>query len=257
MVGIDLAGVPARSTGFCRLAGHRTEVDVLRSDEEIVRAALDARPSLVLIDAPLSLPRGRATIEDRSGPHFRECDRELQRLGIRFFPLTLGPMRTLTVRGMRLAARLRSAGLWVEEGYPGGSQDRLGLPRKGDGVPRLQRALRRLGLRGDLATRPLTHDELDAVTIAYVAREFLRGDGVRIGDPSEGTMVLPRAVAPRVGARDRDRIRLRRTPGARSGARVRSPPVRPRGRSRRSARGTDRRRARRRPPPPPPRTSRT
>ncbi len=135
MVGIDLAGVPARSTGFCRLAGHRTEVDVLRSDEEIVRAALDARPSLVLIDAPLSLPRGRATIEDRSGPHFRECDRELQRLGIRFFPLTLGPMRTLTVRGMGSQPVSARRGCGSRKGTRAVRRTGSDSPERGTGSP--------------------------------------------------------------------------------------------------------------------------
>ncbi len=150
-----------------------------------------ARPRITLIDAPLSLPRGRATIEDRSGPHFRECDRELRRLGIRFFPLTLGPMRILTVRGMNLATKLRSRGYWVEEGYPGGAQDLLGIPRKRAGTDVLQKALVKLGLKGDLVRRPLTHDELDAATLAWVARRFLEGTAHAIGDPTEGIMVLP------------------------------------------------------------------
>ena len=89
-----------------------------------------ARPGLVVIDAPLSLPRGRKTIEDRSGPHLRECDRELLRRKVPFFPLTLGPMRMLTVRGMRIARALSKRGFPVVEGYPGGAQDILGLPRK-------------------------------------------------------------------------------------------------------------------------------
>lgn len=165
-----------------------------------MRWATDLHPDLVLIDAPLSLPRGRATIEDRSGPHFRACDLELRRLGIRFFPLTLGPMRMLTSRGLRLADRLRSAGFRTEEGYPGAAQDLLGIARKQAGTARLQRALRRLGLGGDLLRRPLTHDELDAVTLAWVGRRFLQGEGRRIGDPGEGTMVLPAASA-RHGAR--------------------------------------------------------
>ncbi len=112
-------------------------------------------------------------------------------MGIRFFPLTLGPMRMLTERGMRLAAILRSRGLKVEEGYPGGAQDILGILRKQGGAAALQRALQGIGLRGDVARRPLTHDELDAATLAWVARQCLVGNGYSIGDPSEGVMVLP------------------------------------------------------------------
>ena len=193
VAGLDLAGSPARDSGFCVLTGPRqARASILHSDGEVLRVLAETRPLLTLVDAPLSLPRGRATIEDRSGPHFRECDRELRRLGIRFFPLTLGPMRMLTVRGMRLAGALRERGLTVEEGYPGGAQDLLGIPRKQEGAAPLQRALRRRGIEGDLAGGLLTHDELDAVTLAWVARLHLQGEAQTIGDPSEGIMVLPR-----------------------------------------------------------------
>ena len=157
------------------------------------------QPALLIIDAPLSLPRGRENIEDRSGPHLRACDRELLRRKIRFFPLTLGPMRMLTERGMRLAAEFRSAGFEVVEGYPGAAQDLLGIPRKGAGLAALRRGLRQLGLRGDLVRSALTHDELDAATIAWVGRRYLAGGALVIGDPHEGLMVLPRPSHRRTG----------------------------------------------------------
>jgi uncharacterized protein len=193
VVGLDLAGSPNRATGCCVFRGPRTlTASVLGDDASIEAAVLAAEPDLVVIDAPLSLPRGRRTIDDRSGPHFRECDRELRRLGIRFFPLTLGPMRMLTVRGMRLRARLESHGLRVFEGYPGGAQDLLGIPRKRAGVEALQARLRRRGLGGDLKGRSLTHDELDAVTLAWVGQLYRKGEAILVGDTSEGLMLLPR-----------------------------------------------------------------
>ena len=197
VVGLDLAGSPNRATGCCILRGPRSaKVSVLGDDRSIEAAVVDADPDLVVIDAPLSLPRGRRTIQDRSGPHFRECDRALRRLGIRFFPLTLGPMRMLTVRGMRLRARLESLGLRVVEGYPGGAQDLLGIPRKQAGVRRLQNRLLRLGLGGEVERRPMSHDELDAVTLAWVGHLYRSGRAMLVGDPSEGLMLLPRPRAP-------------------------------------------------------------
>ena len=202
VLGLDLAGAPHRSTGWCLLFGRRNaRVGVAHDDREILTLAAAARPRLIIIDAPLSLPRGRRTIEDRGGPHLRECDRELLRRHIRFFPLTLGPMRMLTVRGMRLACRLRRSGVPVVEGYPGAAQDLLGIPRKNDGVDRLARGLRGLGIAGDLVRRALSHDELDAVTIAWVGEEHLRGRSLVIGDPSEGQMVLPLPKPHRRGTR--------------------------------------------------------
>jgi len=169
----------------------RLRATVLHTDPEIIDLVERFAPELVVIDAPLSLPRGRRTIEDRSGPHLRACDRELLRLRLPFFPLTLGPMRMLTVRGMNLKTALSRRGFPALEGYPGGAQDLLGLPRKKAGAAILQRRLRSRGLGGDLERRPLTHDELDAVTIAWVGHSYLRGEGMLIGDPGEGLMLLP------------------------------------------------------------------
>ncbi len=192
MVGIDLAGSPSRSTGFCLLtSGKFTRTRVLGNDEEILRAVRQAAAPIVVIDAPLSLPRGRESLEKPGPPHLRECDRELQRMGIRFFPVTLGPMRLLTARGLRLRATLGAQGFRVFEGYPGGTQDILGWPRKSRGVERLQRALQRFGFRGDVARRALTHDELDAVCVAWTGRLLHTGRAREVGDPSEGTMLLP------------------------------------------------------------------
>jgi uncharacterized protein len=199
-----LAGSPARSTGFCFLGrGPRARTAILHSDEEILTATCEARPEVVSIDAPLSIPRGRTTIEDRSGPHLRAADRELLRLGIRFFPVTLGPMRMLTARGLRLRERLESEGLHPIESYPGAAQDLLGIPRKQNGMESLRRGLLRLGIRGDLERRDLSHDELDGVTCAVVGRAYLAGDFVAIGRPDEGLMILPsrRACAARYRAR--------------------------------------------------------
>ncbi|MFZ0890840.1 MAG: DUF429 domain-containing protein [Thermoplasmata archaeon] len=192
VLGLDLAGSPGRSTGSCLLEKNGSaRTSVVHSDEEILRLGDHPGLRLVTIDAPLSLPRGRSSIEDRMGPHFRECDRELRRLGIRFFPLTLGPMRMLTTRGMALAGKFRQRGLQTVEGYPGGAQDILSIPRKGAGVSQLQRRLIQLGLKGDLKRRPLTHDELDAATIAWVGWRYLQGTALVIGDPTEGVMILP------------------------------------------------------------------
>ena len=107
VVGVDLAGSPRRPTGVCVLRGMKAYTHVALTDEEILNSIDLARPNIVPIDAPLSLPNGRATIHDRSGEHFRDCDRELRKRGIRFFPITLGPMRML-LRNVALRSKNRS-----------------------------------------------------------------------------------------------------------------------------------------------------
>jgi hypothetical protein len=98
VVGIDLAGSRRRPTGVCLLRGLRAHTHIAFSDEDILNLVHQAQPDLVPIDAPLSLPKGRRTIHDRSGEHFRDCDRELQRrrigigVGVELpFPLLLAP----------------------------------------------------------------------------------------------------------------------------------------------------------------------
>jgi predicted nuclease with RNAse H fold len=192
VAGIDLAGSERRDTGFCIMDSKmRCQTEVLHTDDEILSRTFDAGPRVVSIDAPLFLPKGRKSLEVRGPPHFRECDKELLRMHIRFFPISLGPMRMLTARGMRLRSVFEARGLEVIESFPGAIQDLLKMPRKQAGLPLLTRALRNYGVAMGSAREALTGDELDAVTSALVGLLYLKGDYRAIGDPDEGLMILP------------------------------------------------------------------
>lgn len=186
VVGVDLAGSARRPTGICVLHGLRAETHLAFEDAEILMWVSQARPDLVPIDAPLSLPDGRTTIQDRSGGHFRDCDRELKRRGIRFFPVTLGPMRMLTERGMALKAKIEALGYRAVECYPGAAQDLWGIPRQHKDRTGLLAGLRKLGVKG--LPEDLTGDELDAATAALVGRWFLQGRGEVLGG-NEGIVI--------------------------------------------------------------------
>ena len=195
LVGVDLAGSPKRPTGLCIMnESKHVNVGIVLEDSNLVSGILQARPKLVAIDAPLALPRGRHCLAEhcRGKNHFRACDLELRKMGIRFFPITLGPMRMLTNRGIRIRRTLERAGLTVVETYPGAAQDLLGFPRRQHGMDRLQRALLAFGCSGDISARNLTGDELDAVTCALVAWLHCHGASMRIGDEKEIQMVLPK-----------------------------------------------------------------
>lgn len=179
IVGIDLAGSPKRPTGLCVLRDLTAETRVAFSDDEIVDFVTATRPTLIPIDAPLSLPKGRRTVHDRSGDHLRDCDRALLRLGIRFFPITLGPMRMLTERGLALKKHLVGMGYQSVECYPGAAQDLWKIPRQHKDRLGLLTGLRKLGLRG--LRKTATSDELDAATAALVGRWFLSGHGMMLG----------------------------------------------------------------------------
>ncbi|MEM2926642.1 MAG: DUF429 domain-containing protein [Candidatus Bathyarchaeia archaeon] len=190
VVGIDLAGVEGRETGFCILRGFEATIAILRSDEEILGEALRADPSIVAIDAPLCLPKGRPSLQIPGGPHLRKCDRDLQAMGIRFFPISLGPMRRLTERGMRLKEFMESRGLRVIEVYPGGAQDILGIPRAKVNLKGLRDGLEKLGIKN--LPEGLNPHELDAVTSAFVGKLYLEGAYLALGDPEEGLMIMPK-----------------------------------------------------------------
>lgn len=179
VVGIDLAGSPKRPTGLCVLRGLSAETHVVFSDDDILNFVDEACPALIPIDAPLSLPNGRLTIHDRAGEHLRECDRALLRRGIRFFPITLGPMRMLTDRGLALKCRLAAMGCRSVECFPGAAQDLWGIPRQHQDRAGLLLGLRKLGVRG--LKKTTTSDELDAATAALTGRWFLLGQGQMLG----------------------------------------------------------------------------
>lgn len=190
--GIDLAGVQKRPSGFCVVdtdSMHAT-TRLLYTDIDLVKAVEESNPAVVAIDAPLSIPKGRRSLEERSPIHLRECDRELLKRGIKFFPVTLGPMRKLTARGISLMEELRRQGFRVIEVYPGGAQDILGIPRKQRGLSQLRLALERLGVKG--LREGMSDHELDAVTSALVAKMYLEGNYTALGDPQEGLMIMPR-----------------------------------------------------------------
>jgi uncharacterized protein len=193
VVGLDLAGSERRDTGFCSLDERlNAETSVLHSDQEITERTFSLRPGVVSIDAPLFLPRGRKSLEQRGPPHLRACDRELLRMRIRFFPISLGPMRMLTERGMRLRRSFEGGGLKVIESFPGAVQDILGMPRKQKGIENLRRALMAYGINGDVEKPGISDDELDAISCAMVGKMYVEDDYLAIGDEDEGLMILPR-----------------------------------------------------------------
>jgi predicted nuclease with RNAse H fold len=194
VIGIDLAGSENRDTGFCALYEDMDTVCLrLRSDREIIRAVEVFGGRTIAVDAPLALPKGRPSLEVVGPPHFRVCDLQLREMGIPFFPITLGPMRLLTKRGMALKERLERMGLTVFETYPGAAQDILGIPRKRAGLERMRASMKGLGFRGDVVRKPtISGDELDAAICAYVAKLYLERDYLALGDPEEVLMILPR-----------------------------------------------------------------
>ncbi len=196
IVGIDLTGSERRATGWAMLQGGRAETKSIVTDEDLFEETVAAKPALVSIDSPLSVPEGwdRAQKQTISGaPIYRKCELALKRMGISVFWCLLPSMQALTMRGMRLAEKLRQQGLQVIESYPGAAQDILGIPRKGASLEELKWGLHRAGVNGRYLKNRVTHDEVDAITSALVGLFYLADDYIGLGTPAEDYLIVPRS----------------------------------------------------------------
>jgi len=103
-------------------------------------------------------------------------------------------MKGLTTRGMRLAKRLREAGVEVIESYPGAAQDLLGIPRKGASLEELKWGLARAGVTGPFLHGKVTHDEVDAITSALVGLFYMANDYIALGNAAENYLIVPKSL---------------------------------------------------------------
>ncbi|MGA2571760.1 MAG: ribonuclease H-like domain-containing protein [Terracidiphilus sp.] len=194
VVGIDLTGSERRATGWALLDRRDASTLSLRTDEEIIRETVEAKPDIVSIDSPLSLPEGVTDCNSiGDSPIYRKCELALKRMGISVFWCLLPTMKGLTQRGMRLAAEFRKRGLTVIESYPGAAQDLLGIPRKGASLEELKNGMGRIGIAGPYLTERVTHDEVDAITSALVGLFYLADDYIALGTPTEDYLIVPRS----------------------------------------------------------------
>jgi uncharacterized protein YprB with RNaseH-like and TPR domain/predicted nuclease with RNAse H fold len=196
VIGIDLTGSNARPSGWALVEGDLVVTGMLHTFDELVTATLAARPRLVSIDSPLSLPIGRHCTDDSCecrpvGGITRHCERELKRRGINVYPCLIQSMQALTLRGIELASVLRRHGIDVIESYPGAAQDIMRIPRKRASQEQLRAGLERFGLRGIRPAGLLTHDELDAVTSAAVGVFYLADLYEPLGNTDEQYLIIP------------------------------------------------------------------
>jgi len=181
VMGIDLTGSENRASGIATLKPDNFVATTRRKSDEAIESLVQAMaPDLVSIDSPLSLPEDPTKI-------YRNCELELKRRGIGVYWCLLPSMKALTMRGIKLASRLRESGYQVIESYPGAAQDILGIPRKNKGLKVLADALCNYGIWGDLDG---THDELDAIVAAIVGQLYLKGEYEALG-----CLILPRKVS--------------------------------------------------------------
>jgi uncharacterized protein YprB with RNaseH-like and TPR domain/predicted nuclease with RNAse H fold len=196
IVGIDLTGSERRATGWSMLQGSVAQTKSVITNDDLVRETVAAKPDIVSIDSPLSVPEGWDSAQKRlvdGVPIYRKCELALKRMGISVFWCLLPSMQSLTMRGMYLAEELRRHGLQVIESYPGAAQDILGIPRKGSSLEELKWGLNRAGISGRYLKDRVTHDEVDAITSALVGLFYLADDYIALGTPKEDYLIVPRS----------------------------------------------------------------
>jgi uncharacterized protein len=183
ILGIDLAGRNKNPTGICVLKNQKVVIKTLYTNSEIFEVIKKIKPHLIVIDAPLSLPKGRCCLEKDCecavGGHFRQSEREIRSYG-RVLPLTFRGMKLLALRGISLASRLREI-YNVLEAHPRTTQRILDIknPEK------------ELNEFFNWETSPSQH-ELDATLAALTGFLFQKKCHMSLGTPEEGIIIIPK-----------------------------------------------------------------
>jgi predicted nuclease with RNAse H fold len=224
VVGVDLAagrGVTAMAALRLTTAGPDTLTTLsllslthLADDEAILAEIARVAPSIIGIDAPLSLPapitaalRGSAP-PDGVSPYTRAAERDpmWSQLGVRPFPVSF--LAGLTFRAIPLAARLRAQqpAAQIIEVFPSATLAALGLA---SAEPPEQRHVRKTTPERRRATQatlaryiaglptppndaqPLDADSLDALLAALTCAAATLEASQALGDPAEGCIILP------------------------------------------------------------------
>lgn len=182
ILGIDLAGKEENPTGLCVLQNKQLFLKTLHKNLEILEMIEKIKPSLIAIDAPLSMPKGRCCLEQDCscaiGGHFRQAEREIRSYG-RLLPLTFGGMKMLTLRGIELSKVLKKD-YEVIETHPRTSQKILKIAD-------LKQFLNKYFY---LPSNANEH-ELDAALAALTGFLYIKECYLEIGDPEEGTIIIP------------------------------------------------------------------
>ena len=184
VIGIDLAGLSRNPTGWALLKDKTVKTRLLYTDNEILENTVRNHPTLIAIDAPLSLPK--------KGGFFRKTDKEIIRKGYRVLPPNFPAMKKLTLRAIRLNRLIEENTYKTIEVHPTSTRKALQMPLKD--WKTIQEILKNLGLKGELETRPLAPHEIDAVTAALTAVLHLKRQTEQIGDNEEVYIILPKKI---------------------------------------------------------------
>jgi len=180
VIGIDLAGTHKNLTGWALWRNKAVSACHLYSDSEIITNSTTQKPSLIAIDAPLSLP---------TKGMMRKADIQMHKLGYPVFPPRFRAMEKLTLRAIEISRKIIKAGFNIIEVHPTSTRKALKMPLKD--WDKVQKVFLSMGLEGDIRTRTLSPHELDAAIAALTGYLHLNGKTQSIGNAEEGYIVIP------------------------------------------------------------------
>ena len=167
ILGIDLAGKATNPTGICILKDDKIEFKTVYSDKQIQEISSKVKPDIIALDAPIM----------QGKPRIREADKILKKYGT--FPPSLSSMKSLTLRGSKLATQLKTY-YNVVEVFPTATAKILGIYSKD---------YRETAAKLDIKVK--NKHELDAYFCCLTAKLSLEGKTVKIGD-EEGKIIVPK-----------------------------------------------------------------
>ncbi|MDX2127587.1 MAG: DUF429 domain-containing protein [Chloroherpetonaceae bacterium] len=189
--GVDLSAKVDEITGVAAINSNRELVFVNQVKPDIaIRNYIDYhRPSIVAVDAPITLPCGKyGTYASR------KCDRDITSLGIPAFATSM--LAQLTFRAIAIRKTLPQRYELIEV-YPQATKVRLALSVAGKKSSEEVREFTQTRLARIIKNMPrpsnilLTDDELDAILSAYTAFLYQYKLTEGCGDPSEGLIHIP------------------------------------------------------------------
>ena len=204
-IGVDLTSAAKKPTACVALDWelHLIWFDFLFSDGQIIEAIERYHPSIVAIDAPLSLPNGLCCLEEScpcqslSSAKGRACERELSRRGIPcYYTTKKSIIKDMVYRAIALKDEITARGYQAIEVYPYAAKVRLfgrHIPKKitPEGIDFLKERLVALLPHPTPYLERFNHDLCDALLAAYNAYLYDKSEIESIGDPEEGAIFIP------------------------------------------------------------------
>jgi len=185
ILGIDLAGKEENPTGISIFDRYKMDLSTIYTDQDILKLIDELKPTVIVIDTPLSLPKGRCCLEKNSkcavGGHFRQAEKDIRQYG-RVLPLTFHGMKMLTLRGVKLASELKND-YELLESHPRTIQKILKFRDQLSGLNQFFRV-----------SSNATEHELDAGVLALTGFLYHKKCCIALGDPNEGIIIIPRDV---------------------------------------------------------------